>query len=417
MAKKSYGNTNARSQEDRALDTFAELMIDKINSLQSDWKKPWFTPTSAQLPQNFDGRYYNGMNSIILMLQQEKNGWNTSRYATFDRFYALNFKEDKTGAKVPVLDKNGNRLPIVSVMTGEKSTPVMIPVFTVVNNETRKKINYDDYRKMSEEERAKYRVFPKLVVYKVFNVDQTNLSQTRPELYQKFIDEHNSVINRDDKDMASLPSIDAMIDKNLWVCPIKPIFGDNAYYNPYEDYIVVPEKKQFMDGEAFYTNLFHEMTHSTGADNRLHREIRNDFGSEKYAREELVAELSAALISSHYGMEKHVKEDSAAYLKSWLSALQADPSFIKSTLFDVKRASSFITDRINAVQECLDRDGESATFAEVRDMNKQFSKMFSADLMADNTHPDPEMESQDKEKGKEEAVIAARGLDPHRFHR
>ena len=69
MAGKKYngGNCEGRSAEDRALDRFAELMIEKVETLQSDWRKPWFTPGVAQPPKNLDGRYYNGMNSILLM--------------------------------------------------------------------------------------------------------------------------------------------------------------------------------------------------------------------------------------------------------------------------------------------------------------------------------------------------------------
>ena len=101
MAKKNYTpNPDGRSAEDRALDKFAELMIEKITNLQSDWKKPWFSPQAAQLPRNLNGRQYNGMNSIILMLQQEKNGWKTARYATFDRITGLNYGQQKTSCRV-----------------------------------------------------------------------------------------------------------------------------------------------------------------------------------------------------------------------------------------------------------------------------------------------------------------------------
>lgn len=75
MSKKNYtSNTDGLSAEDRALNTFADLMIDKITNMQQDWKKPWFSPQSVQLPRNLNGRYYNGMNSIVLMLMQEKRG-------------------------------------------------------------------------------------------------------------------------------------------------------------------------------------------------------------------------------------------------------------------------------------------------------------------------------------------------------
>jgi len=419
MAKKNYTpNADGRSAEDRALDKFAELMIEKISNLQGDWKKPWFSPQAAQLPRNLSGRQYNGMNSIILMLQQEKNGWQTSRYATFDRIVGLNFTQDKEGKKQPAVDENGEKRPMVSVNKGEKSTPVMLTTFTVVHAETKEKIKYDDYRQMSEEERAKYNVYPKLQVFNVFNLDQTNLKEARPEMYDKYLQESKGEIRNGDKEMESFPAIDTMIEKDLWVCPIKPVNGDNAYYSPSRDVIVVPEKQQFMDGESFYSNLLHEMSHSTGAESRLNRlKEGQSFGSSEYAREELVAELTAALVSSQYGMTKHVKSDSAAYLKGWLSKLQEDPSFIKTTLLDVKRSASFISQRVDAVNVRLERDGVNADFADIREQNKQFSPSFTSTIADGQSAAPQEKPQQVEEKPQEEERVAARGIDPPRFHR
>lgn len=126
----------------------------------------------------------------------------------------------------------------------------------------------------------------------------------------------------------SFAPVDKMIKEDGWICPIKPIFGDSAYYSISKNEIVVPEKKQFKDGESFYSNLFHEMTHSTGAERQLNRIKPTSFGSEEYAREELVAELTAALTAQRYGMTKYLKGDSAAYLKSWLDSQKESPQFI-----------------------------------------------------------------------------------------
>ena len=69
-----------------------------------------------------------------------------------------------------------------------------------------------------------------------------------------------------------------MIEHNEWICPIKPIHGDNAYYSISKKEIVIPEKSQFKDGESFYSNLFHEMAHSTGAEDQLDRLKPTSFG-------------------------------------------------------------------------------------------------------------------------------------------
>jgi hypothetical protein len=92
------------------------------------------------------------------------------------------------------------------------------------------------------------------------------------------------------------------------------------------------------------------MGHSTGAENQLNRlKPGQTFGSAEYAREELVAELGAALVAQRYGMTKNIKEDSAAYLKSWLNSLHEGPDFLKTTLFDVKRSTGMITQRIDKI--------------------------------------------------------------------
>ena len=90
-----------------------------------------------------------------------------------------------------------------------------------------------------------------------------------------------------------------------------------------------------------------KMAHSTGS-KELFGRLDNKTGDKKfaYAREELVAEMSAAVVAHQYGFDKHIKDDSAAYLKSWLGSLKEDPSFLKTTLDDVKRASGFIANRI-----------------------------------------------------------------------
>lgn len=358
MAGKKFYNSDGPSAEDRALERFADMLIEKMETLQGDWKKPWFTEGSMKWPKNMNGREYNGMNALMLMLQCEKNGYKIPVFCTFDRVSALNFDKDKQGARKPMVDENGEKLPLVSINKGEKSFPVFITTFTCIDKDSHEKIKYDDYKQMSNEEKKNIAVYPKLQVYNVFNIDQTNLKEARPELYAK-LEEANKVTIGEIKGegkMIDFPAVDAMIEKNGWVCPIYPKHQDNAYFSISKDEIVVPEKSQFINGESFYSNLLHEMTHSTGTEERLNRfKQGNGFGSAEYSREELVAELSAALIASRYGMEKNVKEDSCAYLKSWLGSLKESPEFLKTTLLDVKRASSMITQRIDAINERIEQ--------------------------------------------------------------
>ena len=419
MAKKSHNTTGEQSAEDRALALFGDLMIEKITNIQQDWKKPWFTPQAAQPPQNLNGRQYNGMNSIVLMMMQEKNGWQTSRYATFDRISALNYQKDKEGNRIQAIDKDGTKLPLVSIKKGEKSTPVMLTTFTCVNPETKERIKYDDYKQLTEDERAKYNVYPKLQVYNVFNLDQTNLKESRPLMYQRYLDESDGKKFESSEGMKDFPAIDAMIEKDLYVCPIKPTRGDDAYYSISKDEIVIPEKAQFISGESFYSNLLHEMSHASGAESRLGRlQSGATYASAAYSREELVAELTAALVASQHGMEKGLKSDSAAYLKSWLDQLHESPEFIKTVLNDVKKSSSFINQRIDAVQMKLEKDGWEADFSEIREKNKTYTSSFSNEKSKTPAVTQSEGKQQVKPETKQQAEeIAAKNNEQPRFHR
>ena len=335
------------SAEDKALDLFADMMIERIQSLsgKDGWKKPWFTEGALQWPKNLNGREYNGMNAMMLLLHCEKEGYKIPRFCTFDRIQQFN----KTGKK------DEEQKPRVSVLKGEHSFPVMLTTFTVVNKETKEHIKWEDYKLLSQEEREKYNVYPKLQTYHVFNVSQTNLKEVRPEFWEKLEQEYSMPKVEKDEQFAFEP-VDRMIADNRWICPIKPMFGDSAYFSISKNEIVMPEKRQFKDGESFYSNLFHEMGHSTGAEGQLDRIKPATFGSAEYAREELVAELTAALTAQRYGMTKHLKGDSAAYLKSWLDSLKESPQFIKTTLLDVKKATSMLTQHIDKIAMEIDQE-------------------------------------------------------------
>ena len=296
-----------------------------------------------------NGREYNGMNALMLTFHREKEGYKYPIFCTFNKMAGLNMDSNKQ----PLLDKDGERLPLVTVNKGEKSFPVMLTTFTCGHKETKEKIAYEDFIKLSDDEKKDYNVFRKLNVFKVFNIDQTNLKVARPEMYQKLVESLQIARPTDfDIEQSSFQTVDAMIDRGLWFCPIKPTHGDNAYYSLTTDEVVVPEMSQFKSGESFYSTLFHEMTHSTGAESRLNRlKTGVAFWSEDYAKEELVAELGATLVASRYGMTKGLKEDSAAYLKSWLDHIKESPEFLKTSLLDVKRASSMITQRIACIQQ------------------------------------------------------------------
>ena len=388
MAGYKRQKTDGPNSEEKALDLFAEMMIEKIESISKDWRKPWFTEGALQWPRNLSGREYNGMNALMLLLHCEKEGYKIPRFCTFDCVQRMN----KPG-------KDGQELPRVSVLRGEKSFPVMLTTFTCIHKETREKIKYDDYKRLSDDEKQEYNVYPKMQVFRVFNVQQTNLREARPELWEK-LEKENSRPEIDAGERFDFEPVDRMINENLWICPIHPRHQDEAYYSMSKNEIVVPEKGQFKDGEAFYGTLFHEMTHSTGAEGVLDRLKPTSFGSKEYAREELVAELGSALVSQRYGMTKHIKEDSCAYLKSWLDELKESPQFIKTTLLDVKRATSLITQRVDRIAQGLDEG-----MAEGKDVSPQERTFYSSVAYLQSTDDTSRLDEL-KDKGDYKVLLA-----------
>ena len=374
MAGYRKRTTEGPNSEDKALDLFAEMMIEKIEQIKGDWHKPWFTEGQLQWPRNLSGREYNGMNAFMLLLHCEKEGYKIPRFCTFDCVQRLNKPA-----------KDGEELPRVSVLRGEKSFPVMLTTFTWIHKETKEKIKYDDYKKLSDEDKQQYNVYPKMQVFRVFNVAQTNLREARPELWER-LEQENGHLRPENGAQFSFEPVDTMIRDNLWICPIKPRHQDKAYYSISKNEIVVPEKEQFRDGESFYGTLFHEMTHSTGAEGVLDRIKPTAFGSKEYSREELVAELGSALVSQRYGMIKHIKEDSCAYLKGWLDELKESPQFIKTTLLDVKRATSLITQKVDKIAQELKQSADEKQENKVSSPEKIFYASVAYLQFADDTN-------------------------------
>lgn len=398
-----------KEKEDKAYDQFADMMIKKLEGFKGDWQQPWFNAGLAW-PKALYGKKYNGMNALMLSFLCEAQGYKVPVFATHARIASLNFAEDKEGQRVPAVDsKTGEKLPFVHVLKGETAFPVFLSQMNIVNKETKEKISYADYVNLPATEQAKYSVYHNNRVYPVFNVDQTNLKEARPELYQKLVDETAPKKNEQVGEMFAFEPVDKMIADNLWVCPIKPTEGDRAYYSPSKDEIVVPLKEQFKDGEAFYGTLFHEMGHSTGHESRLNRlEPGTTFGDAKYSREELVAELSKAITCQRYGIESHLKDDTLPYLQGWLKALHEEPKFIKTVLNDVKLGSGMIAARIDEVAIKLN-ESQKLDVREVEDEELSFDADGNA-VVTESEHLDA-----DKKQGEDEN-LSKENSEPEQHH-
>lgn len=132
-----------------------------------------------------------------------------------------------------------------------------------------------------------------------------------------------------------------------WVCPIQTVSSDSAFYSISNDSITLPLKSQFKDGESFYGTELHEMGHSTGVKNRLNRKGFYENDKFNYGREELVAELISALSGVYLGISVTVREENAAYLKSWCKAIKEEPKFLFTVLADAIKGSKFIAQHLN----------------------------------------------------------------------
>ena len=309
-----------------ALDRFAEMMIERMEKMkESDWKQGWIGGANgfAGLPQNVGGRNYSGSNSFFLQLQTAAKGYQLPVYLTFNQAHNLK----------------------AHVLKGEKSFPVVYWDM-MVKDKDGKKVSSDEYKAMTKEERKNLDVIPFIKAFPVYNVDQTNLREVQPERVQKLIDKFKVPELRDTQGMYAHQALDRMIQEQSWLCPIQADRRENgAYYSPSRDIVVLPMKAQFntgispeevyRDGMEFYSTMLHEMTHSTMTPERLNREMGGKFGDPKYAKEELVAELTAAMISHSMGFDSKITDNSAAYLDSWISVLKKEPKFIVSIMADV----------------------------------------------------------------------------------
>lgn len=130
--------------------------------------------------------------------------------------------------------------------------------------------------------------------------------------------------------------------------------GDSAFYSPTLDYVQMPPAGAFHTPAGYYSTLFHELTHSTGHSSRLNRGLDArlaPFGSPDYSREELVAEIGAAFLSGHAGIELELINQHAAYIESWRSKLSSDRKLIVQAAGAAQKAATLILGTANGEEE------------------------------------------------------------------
>lgn len=357
MAKKESSQQASEQQEgkvdriDNALQKFSDMLIARMEQMkESKWKKGWTDGRTAQfgLPQNLVGRPYTGSNAFLCQIHTTMEHYRMPVYLTIKQ----------------IRDAGG------MIKKGEHSIPIFKWDLRIKDKDG-KKLSESDYRNMTKEEQAECTVRPYLKVYNEWNIDQTNLEEVSKEKYDAILKRFKSEPIKDEVGMYKNEAFDNLLKEQSWVCPIEyEKFNESAFYSPKRDQIVVPSKKQFnisntpedvfKDGMEFYGTTIHEMAHSTGHESRLGRDgiVKIDqFGSDQYAKEELVAELTSALIGNAMGFDSRIRENNIAYLQNWIGSLKKDPKFLKSVMSDVNKSSKMVLEHIDEQRRKL---GEKA---------------------------------------------------------
>jgi len=173
--------------------------------------------------------------------------------------------------------------------------------------------------------------------YNVYHIDDIEGLESKLE-----VKEHNTIIEAENV-------LQSFTDK-----PQIEFSGDKAFYNSTTDCIRVPQLNKFENPELYYSTLFHELAHSTGHSSRLNRKTITEcdgFGGQQYSKEELIAEIGAAMLCGAVGIENMTIENQTAYIQNWIKALQADKRLIIHAAGAAQKAADYILKVNNIVKE------------------------------------------------------------------
>jgi antirestriction protein ArdC len=272
-----------------------EIITDRILSALDagtiPWRKPW---TCGGAPRNFvTGKPYHGLNVFLTVMQG---------YASP---YWLTFKQAQ--------EQGGQ------VKKGEKGTPVIF-------------WNWRTRQVEGGEGAIEEKEIPFMRYYTVFNLAQVDGIAAPDGQSEEF---------------ANLLSCEDVIT-NMPQAPVIEHGYAKACYIPSRDIVRMPPKNSFYTEAGYFSTIYHELSHSTGHLSRLNRKSiteKASFGSEEYSKEELIAELGAAFLCGHSGIEQETIENSAAYIESWRSKLSEDKRLIIPAASHAQRAADFILGR------------------------------------------------------------------------
>lgn len=295
---KSSADTVAASEKKDVATRITERICALLERGVVPWRKTWAQNLIQNRPRSAGtGQEYHGINALHLSA------------VMFDMDYIsptfITFREAK---------KRGGM-----VRKGEHGYPVVYWKIIEVDDRVKKAAGEDGKKKL-----------PMLRYSTVFNVGQC--------------DGLASVVEPTPPAPATFQPIETA--KTIWQCyPGAPTLthgSDKAAYSPGLDRIIMPSPDSFESSQAYYATLFHEAIHSTGHESRLGRDMTGHFGTKKYGREELVAEMGAAMLCAYAGIEDATIDNSAAYLQSWLKTIKADKRLLITAAGQADRAVNYI---------------------------------------------------------------------------
>lgn len=270
-----------------------ERIVEMLERGTVPWSMPWTGGPSGSAPANLDSkRAYNGINHFLLLAM----GRSSSYWVTYNQ-------AKKMGGQV---------------RKGEKGTPVIFwKQIEVEEEENGKKIK---------------KKIPMLRYYTVFNLEQIDGIEA-PDAPEPVKNDFRP-IEKAERIFNSMPQAPEIAHNE-----------PRAYYSPKRDTINLPKPELFRSNEEYYSAAFHEMVHSTGHESRLNRrpstEIRS-FGDREYSKEELVAEMGAAYLCAHAGIENATINNSAAYIDGWINVLKGSPKMAIHAAGAAQKAANFI---------------------------------------------------------------------------
>lgn len=279
-----------------ALEKFQEKVTELVLSNTAPWVKPWGAKQAKGLPVNaLTGRPYRGCNIMFLLATPfSSRGW-------------LTFKQvSSLGGKVK---------------RGSKATDIFFFTSIEVEKEDRK-----------TGEKVKVDV-PCLRNYKVFNLEQCEIPADAPLKYHTE-DSTDSIPENDNTGI--FDECEQLLNLAVWYET-----DTKAYYIPSRDEIHLPNRRTFSSLSGFWGTAMHELSHWTGHESRLNRDMCHSFGSQKYAREELVAEVSSWLLAVTLGTP-HEPQNSAAYLASWVREFKDKPRELYTAISQAQKVVDYL---------------------------------------------------------------------------